>query len=624
MVTEDVLRRDATASLWRYLPEQPFAAGGGAVVKGEQPQVVSDLDVDERFVRPALLRLIRPFAEARSGIPGVGTDVEVIENGQYRLVEPMELRGSRFPNTFICGRCGWFTAANLPQGAPHCRRCNRDTEQFAWVVVHSCGLMRPLTPPRCVNNCRGGMALRNIHRFSTFDWRWVCLTCSTRSDAPAGPYVCPDCSRRGPRVVRANQAVAYRPMSLTLLNPLSRSDYSHLAIENAFAAGVAACLGVLPTGLEGLKAASANETADETKVREVAALMGYGEGSPELAKMLADLAANASTRTGWREEVGSLGLTDEALDALGEECLQLSLARDAGALTIAELTAMSAGTALAARYTTIPARLIRYGLAEVTLLRELPLAFLVPGFTRLGSTADGQTRFNYFPETRKSRYEIYGQKVSTEGLLFRLDPERVVSWLVASGVVDDPGPVDAQRWLMQVSVPVADLFNPTGHRITDAVLGLVHSASHRTMKALGVASGLHTDSLAEYIFPANAAFLVYANSRSEFVLGGLEHVFRYALDEVLADLDAERRCVFDPLCRHAPGGAACAACLHVSEVACARFNTVLDRNLLWGTVPPSAAVDAGADAVASGGNGAGNAVGPGALPEPVWQPFWPR
>src|SRR5215469_1834637 len=151
MVTEDVLRRDATTSLWRYLPEQPFAAGGGAVVKGEQPQVVVDLDIDERFVRPALLRLIRPFAEARSGIPGVGTDVEVIENGQYRLVEPIELRGSRFPNTFRCDRCGWFTNVDMPQAPPSCRRCNRKTEQFAWVSVHTCGLLRPLVPPRCVN-----------------------------------------------------------------------------------------------------------------------------------------------------------------------------------------------------------------------------------------------------------------------------------------------------------------------------------------------------------------------------------------------------------------------------------------------------------------------------------------
>jgi hypothetical protein len=410
-------------------------------------------------------------------------------------------------------------------------------------------------------------------------------------------------------------------MSLTLLNPLSRSDYSHLTAEHTFAAGIASCLGALPPGLAGLKAASADDTADENKIREAAGLLGYDDDSPELAKMLADFAASASPRTSWRDEVAGLELADETLEPLGEECLQLSLARDAGALSIGELTTMSAGTALAARHATYPELLRRYGLVEVTLLRELPLAFLVPGFTRLGSTADGQTRFNYFPATRKSRYEIYGQRVTTEGLLFRLDPKRVVRWLVTSGVVDDPKTKDALRWLMRVSVPVADLFNPTGHRITDAVLGLVHSASHRAMKALGVASGLHTDSLAEYIFPANAAFLIYANSRSEFVLGGLEHVFRYSLDQVLTDLDAERRCVFDPLCRHAPAGAACAACLHVSEVACSRFNTVLDRNLLWGSVPSAnAPSEPGSHAVASNA-----APGPtGALAEPLWQPFWPR
>jgi hypothetical protein len=410
-------------------------------------------------------------------------------------------------------------------------------------------------------------------------------------------------------------------MSLTLLNPLSRSDYSHLTAEHAFAAGVASCLGALPSGLAGLKAASADEAADETKVREAARLLGYADDSPELAKMLADLAASASPRTTWRDEVVGLGLADETLEPLGEECLQLSLARDAGALSIAELSTISAGTALAARHASYPRLLNRYGLVEVTLLRQLPLAFLVPGFTRLGSTADGQTRFNYFPATRKSRYEIYGQKVTTEGLLFRLDPDRVVRWLVDSGVIDDPKPQDALRWLMRTSVPVTDLFNPTGHRITDAVLGLVHSASHRAMKALGVTSGLHADSLAEYIFPANAAFLIYANSRSEFVLGGLEHVFRYALDEVLTDLDAERRCVFDPLCRHAPGGAACAACLHVSEVACSRFNTVLDRNLLWGSVPSANAPGEPGSHSAALGVTPGP---PGALAEPLWQPFWPR
>ena len=171
MVTEDVLRREgcATTSLWRYLPEQPFAAGGGAVVKGEQPQVVGDLDIDERFVRPALLRLIRPFAEARSGIPGTGTDVEVIENGQYRLVAAVDLLRQRFPNTFRCGNCGWFTNADLPLSAPNCQRCNRHTEQFAWVIVG--------TPAACFVRSRLLAALTTVKE----GWHCETLTASPHS-----------------------------------------------------------------------------------------------------------------------------------------------------------------------------------------------------------------------------------------------------------------------------------------------------------------------------------------------------------------------------------------------------------------------------------------------------------
>jgi len=117
------------------------------------------------------------------------------------------------------------------------------------------------------------------------------------------------------------------------------------------------------------------------------------------------------------------------------------------------------------------------------------------------------------------------------------------------------------------------------------VLGLVHSMAHRFMKALATRCGLNADSLAEYLFPSAAAFLIYANTRSEFVLGGIEHVFRFDLADALSELDADPRCVFDPPCRRSFGGA-CAACLHASEVACERFNTVLDRNLLFGTLPP--------------------------------------
>jgi hypothetical protein len=201
---------------------------------------------------------------------------------------------------------------------------------------------------------------------------------------------------------------------------------------------------------------------------------------------------------------------------------------------------------------------------------------------------------------------MYGTRGETEGLLVRIDPLEAIRWLADSGIVPAPDAAtadEARRWLLGVCEPVIDVFNPPDHRITAAVLGLVHSMAHRFMKALAARCGLNAESLAEYLFPSAAAFLIYANTRSEFVLGGVEHVFRFDLGDALAELDADPRCVFDPPCRRSFGGA-CAACLHTSEVACERFNTVLDRNLLFGTLPPI--------------NGA-SASAPG---EVIWRGFW--
>ncbi len=121
----------------------------------------------------------------------------------------------------------------------------------------------------------------------------------------------------------------------------------------------------------------------------------------------------------------------------------------------------------------------------------------------------------------------------------------MVTWLVDSEVSDPPADVitaeDAQRWLFSVADPVTDLFTTPANRISAAVLGLVHSFAHRAMKALAARCGLNVDPLGEFLFPSNCAFLIHANTRSEFILGGPEHVFRYDLPDALTELDAESR-----------------------------------------------------------------------------------
>ncbi|KSZ56023.1 hypothetical protein Z045_25585 [Rhodococcus pyridinivorans KG-16] len=395
-------------------------------------------------------------------------------------------------------------------------------------------------------------------------------------------------------VTRIPQSSAYYPQQITVINPPTRDTYASLANDHVHLAAVAQSLGVLAPGVDGLALAGGTRDDESTVVQfqQMAALLGWRPGDEMYERGIADARAKEGTAPAWAEQVESLGLGPEAIDALGDECLQLSLARSATNLTIDDLRTTSL-EALHPTYASYPVLFERYGIRDVTLLRQLPIAYIDAGYTRVSPKAlvsspqgDVRTRFRFFDAGRDQRFPMYGVRTETEGLLFSLDQLQVVQWLAESGVIDDPGVAtteDAQRWLFTVAEPVTDIFSAPENRITKAVLGLIHSMAHRTMKALATRCGLNVDSLAEYLFPTNCTFLIYANTRSEFILGGLEHVYRYDLAEALTELDAESRCVFDPPCRNSFGGA-CAACLYVSEVACARFNTVLDRNLLFGSL----------------------------------------
>lgn len=599
-MARDELRRSNIQALWRYMPGQPYNWSTKAAVVGGTPRQVSDLDVPERWVEHQLRRLIRPFAEAASGTANVGAELDIIDRGQYKLVKAEDLRAERFPNTFLCEQCGRFTTVRAGDAAATCAQ-HGTMEQFTFVELHECGHMGQLRVPSCANNCRAPMGLFNTRALATSSWYWRCSKCKTRSDIPIVRQ-CGQCRAGRVTVTRAPQTSSYYPQQITVINPPTRSGYAALAHDQVHVAAVAQAMGILPPGLEGLQLASGAGNDTVAAFEAVAAQLGWAPGNMLYEAGLADAKAKAGAAPAWREQVDALDLDPEHLEALGDECRQLSLARGATALDVDDLLGYSAGGPFEPLYRSYRKLFAKYGLADVMLLRQLPVAYIVAGYTRVSSKASmvnrrGSTvtaRFRFFPPGKSGKMHMYGVRAETEGLLFRLDPVAIVKWLVDSGIVADPGVADAdaaQRWLFQVTEPVTDVFTAPENRISRAVLGLTHSIAHRAMKSLATRCGLNVDSLAEYLFPSNGAFLIYANTRSDFILGGLEHVFRYDLADALSELDAESRCLFDPPCRHSFGGS-CAACLYVSEIACARFNTVLDRNLLFGTLPPVAGVPA--------------------------------
>jgi hypothetical protein len=133
-----------------------------------------------------------------------------------------------------------------------------------------------------------------------------------------------------------------------------------------------------------------------------------------------------------------------------------------------------------------------------------------------------------------------------------------------------------------------------------ARLVLLHTFSHVLVRQLALDSGYSSASLRERLYCSGsqarmAGILIYtATPDSEGSLGGLVELAKPGKLGPLIEraLESSRLCANDPLCADREGilqgsdlnGAACHACLLLSETACELGNFHLDRGVLMGTL----------------------------------------
>jgi hypothetical protein len=591
-MTTDRLLRSPNQALYRYMPEQPYSWAssryrGGAV--GLNPNAITDLDVSEEWLKPALSQLIEPFAI--NGLPTSAALRDLIDKEQYRLVTPLDLRATRFPNTFHCPRCDFFRRVDTTRQPGKCPKCQIELQQFNWVYAHACGEIAEITAPvnACPRGHRGRWRLTDWQQRGS-RWVWRCL-CGAADPRSVATMWCRSCSGGQMTLRRSSSQDLHYAQQIIVLNPPTRSEHASLASEHLPKAAIAQVLGLLDRGKDGLRKAGLIADSDsEDLIQQLAARLRLAADDPMLGPLLDKARGAKDTSAPWLAQVDSLGLDSERLEQIGQECLQLALTLDADPLDLSGLKTTEP-IEQHPDIDRVAARLSHpFGIASVTLLRKLPVASVVAGYTRMGRHAMVETKrgpqpvgFRFFPTLKETRIPMYGVRTETEGLLFQLDPQLIIRWLADNDLITDPmlSMADqAQQWLLQNLDPVTNIFDPPEGQVTRAVLTLVHSASHRMMKSLSARCGLNIDSLAEHLFPLAGAFLVYANKRSQFTLGGLEYVFRRDLADALTELTAETRCLFDPVCRDRE--TACTACLFLSEISCARFNSALSRKVLFG------------------------------------------
>ena len=246
----------------------------------------------------------------------------------------------------------------------------------------------------------------------------------------------------------------------------------------------------------------------------------------------------------------------------------------------------------------IPSNIARW-ISRVVLVRRLKEVRALQGFTRIESWADLEASGvvdpgRLAPLSAGAVDWLPALLVRGEGIFIEFREELVRLWEAQAVIRKAHSSIaDAyRRWRADRGLLPA---NPPPSRYV-----LIHSFSHLLIRQLALECGYSSSSIRERIYasadagsPMSGVLIYTASADSEGSLGGLVDLGRPdRLVGIVNDaLKDARLCASDPLCADSvPGdrglvnGAACHACLLLSETSCERSNRFLDRSFVVTTL----------------------------------------
>lgn len=553
--------------LFSFLPFQTADIGGSVhrVARWADPRHVG---IDVEVVRRDIERAVYPWtvAGADDGFGELlrgGHDLQVISPSQRGGVE-VEV----FPELYRCRTCGRLRDSNKQK----CPCAAGSWAHFQFVAYHECGRLETPWIKKC--DAHNDRRLAQLPRTTqTSDLVFDCPVCKKELQKGFAYLKC-DCRWGGTLKYNVHRAAAvYTPRSTVIVNPPDPTTAAKLKS----AASVALTLRWVLGGMREQGPLESAPTIDSLVAAFVA--QGIDEST---ARAMAEAAAE---KAGGQVMVDSeeIDLPDDVAEEARESALKIAYATVGGRVRVGDLI-RRAGPKARARYEALyePA-ISQTGLESVELLENFPVLTAAFGYTRGGDGSVGTSTLRWF-KGEDTSIRLHGLKADTEALLFRLDPLRVAGWLTARGHLSGApvDPVAARLAVLKGCVIPRPGEDPSLASAGADLLRLVHSMSHRVIRKISAFSGLERDSLSEYLVPMHLGFIVFANTRGDFVLGGLQALFENDLEKALHDVvRSEHRCGLDPGCEH--NGAACAVCLHIGEPSCRFYNQFLSRKTLFGS-----------------------------------------
>ena len=244
-------------------------------------------------------------------------------------------------------------------------------------------------------------------------------------------------------------------------------------------------------------------------------------------------------------------------------------------------------------------------LSDVAQAERLREVRALTGFTRLDAPdPEDPDLVTRAPLARDRPTWVPASEVRGEGIFLRIDPALMAAWedgVRDSNVVREHMEAFKRFRTNRYSDRLRTDFDPL-HGWPGPRYIALHTLSHLLIRAISLECGYSSASLSERIYSGQdqAGILIYtAVPDAEGTLGGLVSLAEpEPLTRIIQRaLHDARRCSSDPLCAErlpeAPAdflhGAACHACLFVSETTCERGNRFLDRRFIVpidGDFPP--------------------------------------
>ena len=214
------------------------------------------------------------------------------------------------------------------------------------------------------------------------------------------------------------------------------------------------------------------------------------------------------------------------------------------------------------------------GIEEVTYIPDIHMISSSIGVVKGISNSEENTASHFEPHWKsyrdKDKFQSFSFPFETEGIMFDLDKEKLMDWIVSNSEKTFDENISAEEFLFELEEDSEEYEN---------LKTLIHTYAHVLINRSSLYTGLQSGSCGELLFPKSGSFLIY--STSNINIGGFSFVFENSLLEWFNNVKLEiNDCVFDPTCIDEKG--ACFSCVYLPEYVCSHFNEFLDRDVFLG------------------------------------------